>query len=135
MRHATPCRTIAAQRYARPHRRRTRNKGDEIPASHGLLKDTHDPMPDPNTLRPSPTLIMDRRVHTRRLLWVIHVNLDAPCDFRSSPNIGHIVAPHKLTLGAITLAASLLDLASQSRPLLMRTDQPEPSANALKNAL
>jgi hypothetical protein len=26
--------------------------------------------PDPNTLRPSPTLIMDRRVHTRRLLWV-----------------------------------------------------------------
>ena len=27
--------------------------------------------PDPNTLRPSPTLIMDRRVHTRRLLWVI----------------------------------------------------------------
>jgi len=26
--------------------------------------------PDPNTLRPSPTLIMDRHVHTRRLLWV-----------------------------------------------------------------
>src|SRR4030081_3485541 len=25
---------------------------------------------DPDTLRPSPTLIMDRHVHTRRLLWV-----------------------------------------------------------------
>ena len=29
--------------------------------------------PDPNTLRPSPTLIMDRRVHTRRPGWVINV--------------------------------------------------------------
>lgn len=26
--------------------------------------------PDPNILRPSPTLIMDRPVDTRRLLWV-----------------------------------------------------------------